>query len=159
MTKSNWVLRLAVSFCRIHKFPEKHSIRVANVEKHFKALHEIWMDEGLVNFHYQESIGEHHQVMGNIEAFALTTLNGVHHSQVKRVRSDPSLNSILDETDPAVRMRGAISILIRYWSMEYKLEEYFFRDIGLYALRLDISFDDTKDDAAVAQASSIIALK
>ncbi|GFP84948.1 protein tesmin/tso1-like cxc 2 [Phtheirospermum japonicum] len=44
-----------------------------------------------------------------------------------------------------------LEILIRYWSMEYKLEEYFFRDIGLYALGLDISFADTKDDSA-AQA-------
>ncbi|GFP99843.1 mitochondrial pyruvate carrier 3 [Phtheirospermum japonicum] len=58
------------------------------------------MDKGLVNSHYQESIDEHRQVMGNIEAFALTTLNDVHHSRVERVRNDPSLKSIFDETDP-----------------------------------------------------------
>ncbi|GFQ03411.1 signal recognition particle 54 kDa protein 3 [Phtheirospermum japonicum] len=80
---------------------ERHSISVANAEKHFQAAHEIWMDEGLVNLHYEESIDEHRQVMGNIEAFALTTLNGLHHSRVERVRNDPSLKSILNATNPA----------------------------------------------------------
>ncbi|GFP80793.1 hypothetical protein PHJA_000222600 [Phtheirospermum japonicum] len=63
---------------------EKHSLSVANAEKHFQAAHEIWMDEGLVNLHYEESIDENRQVMGNIEAFALTTLNGLHYSRVER---------------------------------------------------------------------------
>ncbi|GFP88130.1 hypothetical protein PHJA_000956700 [Phtheirospermum japonicum] len=97
---------------------EKHSLSVANAEKHFQAVHEVWKNEEFENILSEESKDE-------------------------RIRNDPSLKYILNETDPAVRLR--------YWSMEYMLEEYFFRDIGLYALGLDISFADTEDDDAQAR--------